>query len=120
MRQSTSVLRVVRFHNFELDLGKAELRKSGHKIKIQDQPLQILQILLERPGELVTRDELRKKIWPVETFVDFDHGLYSAITRLREALEDSAESPHFIETRPRKGYRFIVPIVVVEPRSVSA
>lgn len=89
-----------------------ELRKRGRKIRLQDQPFQVLAILLERPGEVVTREELRQKLWPADTFVDFDHGLNNAINRLREALCDSAENPLFIETLPRRGYRFIAPIAV--------
>ena len=97
----------VRFGVFEVDLRAGELRKQGVKIKLQDQPFQILQILLERSGEMVTREELRKRIWPVDTFVDFDQGLNNAIKRLRESLSDSPENPRFIETVPRHGYRFI-------------
>src|SRR6059058_74491 len=97
----------VRFGVFEVDLRVGELRKRGVKIKLQDQPFQILQILLERSGEVVTREELRTRIWPADTFVDFDQGLNNAIKRLREALGDSAETPRFIETIPRRGYRFI-------------
>ena len=97
----------VRFGNFEVDLRAGELRKQGRKIKLQEQPSQILALLLERPLEIVTREELRQKLWPVDTFVDFDHGLNSAIARLREALSDSAERPKYIETVPRRGYRFV-------------
>ncbi len=85
----------------------SELRKHGIRIKLQDQPLQVLAMLLERPGDLVTREELRTKLWPADTFVDFDHGLNSAINKLREALGDSADNPRFIETLPRRGYRFV-------------
>src|SRR6201997_3245808 len=87
-----------------------ELRKDGVKMRLQEQPFQILQILLARPGELVTREELRQKVWPSDTFVDFDHGINNAIKRLREALGDTAETPRFIETLPRRGYRFIAAI----------
>src|SRR6266481_8330643 len=97
----------VRFGVFEVDLRVGELRKRGVKIKLQDQPFQILQILLERSGEVVTREELRGRIWPADTFVDFDQGLNNAIKRLRESLSDSPENPRFIETIPRHGYRFI-------------
>jgi TolB-like protein/DNA-binding winged helix-turn-helix (wHTH) protein len=97
----------VRFGIFEVDLGAGELRKQGVKIKLQDQPLQLLQILMERPGEVVTREELRRRIWPADTFVDFDGGVNNAVKRLREALGDKAETPRFIETLPRRGYRFI-------------
>jgi TolB-like protein/Flp pilus assembly protein TadD len=92
---------------FEIDPLAGELRKQGTKVKLQDQPFQILQMLLQRPGEVVTREELQQKIWPSDTFVDFDHGLYNAIKRLREALGDSAATPRFVETLSRRGYRFV-------------
>src|SRR6476620_1248245 len=95
------------FGMFEVDANTGELRRDGIKIKLQDQPLQILQILLAQPGELVSREELRKQIWPSNTFVDFDHGINNAIKRLREALADSADTPKFVETVARRGYRFI-------------
>src|SRR5205809_358137 len=97
----------VRFGAFELDQDAGELRKQGTRMKLQEQPLQMLQVLLQRPGEVVTREELQQKIWPSDTFVDFDHGINNAIKRLREALGDAAETPHYIETLPRRGYRFI-------------
>ena len=97
----------IRFGVFEVDLRAGELRKQGVKVKLQEQPLQVLQILLENPGAVVTREELQRRIWPSDTFVDFDHGLYNAIKRLREALGDKAETPSYIETLPRRGYRFI-------------
>src|SRR5438876_441903 len=99
--------RAIQFGIFEVDLRSGELRKRGVKVKLQEQPLQILGILLEKPGEVVTREELRQRIWPADTFVDFDHGLNNAIRRLREALGDSAETPRYIETLSRRGYRFI-------------
>lgn len=99
--------RRVRFGSFEIDEIAGELCKDGAKIRLQEQPFQILQILLERPGQLITREEIRKRVWPSDTFVDFDHGINNAIKRLREALGDTAETPHFIETLPRRGYRFI-------------
>lgn len=101
----------VRFGTFELDLAAGELRKSGLRIRIQGQPLEILALLLERPGEVVTREQLQQKLWPSETIVDFEHGLNKAINRLRDALADSSENPRFIETIPRHGYRFVTPIV---------
>jgi DNA-binding winged helix-turn-helix (wHTH) protein len=104
---NTSAWRVLRFGSFEANVRAGELRKQGLKVRLQDQPFQILIMLLERPGELVTRQEIHQKLWPADTFVDFDHGLNNAINRLREALGDSAEMPRFIETLPRKGYRFI-------------
>ena len=104
---SPSQLGAIRFGVFEVDLRAGELRKHGVKIKLQDQPFQLLQILVERPGEVVTREELRQRIWPADTFVDFDGGVNNAVKRLREALGDKAETPRFIETLPRRGYRFI-------------
>jgi DNA-binding winged helix-turn-helix (wHTH) protein/Tol biopolymer transport system component len=102
--------RVVRFSVFEADLRAGELRRNGVKVKLQNQPFQILAMLLERPGEIVTRDEMRARLWPAETFVDFDHSIKSAIRRLRDALGDSAESPTFIETLGGRGYRFLFPV----------
>jgi TolB-like protein/DNA-binding winged helix-turn-helix (wHTH) protein/Tfp pilus assembly protein PilF len=101
---------VVRFEPFELDARHAELRKHGVKLKLQDQPFQLLVRLLERPGELVSREELRSQLWPADTFVDFDHSLNAAINRLRDCLGDVAERPRFIETVPRRGYRFVAPV----------
>lgn len=100
----------IRFGVFELDPHAGELRKQGVKIKLQEQPFQILQVLLERPGEVLTREELQRRIWPADTFVDFDKGLYSAIKKLREALGDEANTPRYIETVPKRGYRFIAPV----------
>ena len=100
----------MRFGTFEADLATRELRKSGVRIKLQGQPFEILVMLLERPGELVTREELQQRLWPTDTFVDFDHGVNAAINRLREALGDSAENPRFVETIPRRGYRFVAPV----------
>ena len=105
------------FGVFELDLQTSELRKKGVKIKLQDQPFQILVMLLEHPGDLVSREEIQKKLWPADTFVDFDLGLNTAISRLRAALGDSAENPRFIETLPRRGYRYIGPSP--EPREAK-
>ena len=107
----------VRFGEFELDLQTAELRNNGNKFTLQDQPFQVLALLLDQPGRLVTREELKERLWSSDTFVDFDHSLNKAINRLREALGDSASSPRFIETLPRKGYRFVCPVeTVLEPR----
>jgi Tol biopolymer transport system component/DNA-binding winged helix-turn-helix (wHTH) protein len=99
-----------RFGVFEVDLREGELRKRGLRVKLQDQPLQLLVMLLERPGEIVSREELQRRLWPADTFVDFDHSLNSAIKKLREALGDQAENPRFIETLHRRGYRFIAPV----------
>jgi len=102
--------RVLQFGAFEVDLRAGELRKSGARIKLQEQPFQILVMLLERPGDVLTREELRQKLWPADTFVDFDNGLNTAIKKLRDTLGDSADSPRFIETLPKRGYRFIYPV----------
>jgi TolB-like protein/DNA-binding winged helix-turn-helix (wHTH) protein/Flp pilus assembly protein TadD len=99
--------RIVRFGLFEVDLRAAELRKNGVKIKLQEQPFRVLVALLRNAGDVVTREELRRELWPTDTFVDFDHSLNAAVKRLRDALDDSAENPRFIETLPRHGYRFI-------------
>jgi TolB-like protein/DNA-binding winged helix-turn-helix (wHTH) protein/Flp pilus assembly protein TadD len=102
----------VRFGAFEVDLRAGELRKHGLRIRLQEQPFQVLALLLDHSGELVTREELQKKLWPADTFVDFDHGLNKAINKLREALGDSAESPRFVETVARRGYRFLAEVKV--------
>jgi len=102
--------RVLRFGVFEADFKIGELRKNGLRIKVQDQPFQVLAMLLEKPGGIVTREELQRRLWPADTFVDFDHSLNSAIKKLREALGDQAENPRFIETLHRRGYRFIAPV----------
>ena len=107
----------IRFGVFEANLRAAELCKNGRKVKLQDQPFQLLAMLLEKPGEIVTREELRRRLWPIDTFVDFDHGLNAAVKRLRDALGDSAENPRFVETLSRRGYRFITPVSVVAPTS---
>jgi len=110
VKASSSVTPTLRFGVFELDPKAGELRKKGMKIRLQGQPVDILVMLLERPGETVTREELQEKLWPADTFVDFEQGLNNAMKRLRAALDDDAESPHFIETLPRRGYRFIAPV----------
>jgi len=101
---------ILRFGTFEVDLRAGELRKQGKRIKIQEQPFHVLTVLLQRPGEVVTREELRNQNWPPDTFVDFDNSLNTAINKLREALADSADNPQFIETLPRRGYRFLAPV----------
>jgi Tol biopolymer transport system component/DNA-binding winged helix-turn-helix (wHTH) protein len=130
MAETGTQLRPIRFGNFEVDLRAGELRRGGVKLKFGGQPFQVLTILLERPGEVVTREELQKRLWP-DTFVDVDHNLNTAINKIREVLGDSAESPRFVETLPRRGYRFIgepappvqaeVPVVPVpgpQPRQI--
>ena len=110
MANSTESTQIVRFGEFELDLRTGELRTERHHIILQEKPFQILTALLERPGEMIGREELIKRLWPVGTFVDFDLGLNKAVNRLREALGDSAEQPRFIETFPKRGYRFVAPV----------
>src|SRR5919109_545357 len=110
MRAVQGPFRTRRFGVFEVDLRAAELRKHGVRIKLQEQPFQILSLLLEHPGEVVTREELREKLWPAHTFVDFDRSLNKAMTKLRAALGDSADSPRYVETIPRHGYRFLAPV----------
>ncbi len=110
MSSSFPVVRVLRFDIFELDVRAGELRKQGVKVRLQGQPLQVLEALMKRSGEVVTREELRAQIWKTDTFVDFDHSLHNAIARLREVLGDSPENPRYIETLPRRGYRFLVPV----------
>ena len=101
---------VVRFGVFEVSLKARELRKHGIRIRLQEQPFQILEMLLARPGEIVTRDAIREKLWDEDTFVEFDHSLNTAVQKLRAALGDSADSPRFLETVPRIGYRFVAPV----------
>ena len=102
--------RLLRFGVFELDLDAGELRKNGRRVRLQGQPFQVLVALLENAGRVVTRDDLRDKIWPADTFVDFDHSLNTAVNKIRESLGDSASSPRFVETLARRGYRFIAPV----------
>src|ERR1700675_2969270 len=122
--RSTSV---VRFGTYEVSFQSGEVRKAGLRIRVQQQPMKLLETLLERPGEVVAREELRRRIWPNESFGDFDQPLNIAIAKLRSALGDSAENPRFIETLPKRGYRFIADVSVVDadarsqrPGSVSA
>src|SRR5215470_11105008 len=107
MKSASGGSQAIRFGTFELDVCAGELRKQGVRIKIPEQPLCVLELLLKNPGQLVTREELRRNLWPTNTLVDFDHGLNRAINKLREALGDSAESPRFIETLAKRGYRFL-------------
>src|SRR6266568_2994467 len=108
--QASPPARTIRFGVFEADLSAAELRKSGVRIRLQEQPFQVLVYLLEHPGAVVSREELREKLWPADTFVDFDHSLNTAVNKLREALGDSASSPRYVETLARRGYRFLAPV----------
>src|SRR5262249_55752491 len=109
----------MRFGVYEVDPHAGELRRNGLKVKLQEQPFQVLTILLERPGEVVSREEMQKRLWPADTFVDFDHGLNAAIKRLRDALQDSADNPRFVETLARRGYRFVAPVAGVVPTNGS-
>src|SRR5579863_5109698 len=108
---------VVRFGTYEVSLQSGEVRKSGLRIRIQQQPLKLLEILLEHPGEVVTREELRSRVWAEEGFGDFDQAVNIAIAKLRSALGDSAENPRFIETIPKRGYRFIADVSVIDADS---
>ena len=110
MPQADREAKSVRFGVFEVDFAAGELRKSGVRIRLQEQPFQILATLLDRPGEVVTREDLRTRLWPSDTFVDFDHSLNTAVNKLREALGDSATSPRYIETMARRGYRLLAPV----------
>jgi DNA-binding winged helix-turn-helix (wHTH) protein/Tol biopolymer transport system component len=110
MANSVGSAQIVRFGEFELHLRTGELRANGHRVILQEKPFQILTALLERPGEMVSREELIERLWPAGTFIDFDLGLNKAVNRLREALNDSAEHPHFIETFPKRGYRFVATV----------
>jgi len=105
----------LRFGVFEVDLRAGELHKHGLRIRLQEQPFQLLALLLERPGQVVTREELQKKLWPADTFIDFDHGLNKAVNKIRDALGDSAESPRYVETVARRGYRFLAEVKTAEP-----
>jgi DNA-binding winged helix-turn-helix (wHTH) protein len=114
MSPDVQARRRYRFGVFQLDTISGELYKHGIRIKLQDQPCQVLTVLLERVGEIVTREELRQRLWDHDTFVDFDHSLNISINKLRDALSDSATNPRFIETLPRKGYRFLAAVTVEE------
>src|SRR5437867_2832264 len=120
MSQFASPRRTLRFGSFEVDLASGELRRQGLKISLQDQPFRLLALLLERAGEVVTREELRDKLWPADTFVDFDHSLNTAVRKLREALGDSAETPRYVETLARRGYRFVAPLAEPGPTAPLA
>jgi len=110
----------LRFGVFEVDLRAGQLRKHGLQVRLQEQPFQVLVMLLEHPGEIITREELQKRLWPADTFVDFDHGLNKAINKIRDALGDSAESPRFVETVARRGYRFLAEVRVADAPPLRA
>src|SRR5438093_615679 len=119
-QSATTPQRILCFGSFEVDLASGELRRQGLKISLQDQPFRLLALLLERAGEVVTREELRDKLWPADTFVDFDHSLNTAVRKLREALGDSAETPRYVETLARRGYRFVAPLAEPGPTAPLA
>ena len=119
MVESGAKSRSYRFGLYEADLASGELRKNGAKVRLQEQPFQVLVALLERPGEVVTREYLRQRLWPADTFVDFDHSLNTAINKLRDALGDTAANPRFIETLAKRGYRFIAPVQSEAPAPAS-
>jgi len=119
MEQNSSIAKTVRCGAFEIDLTACEIRKHGLRLKVSEQPFQILSILLEKPGNVFTREELRNRLWPSDTFVDFDHGLNNAVMRLREVLGDSSESPRFVETLPRRGYRFIAHVEELSQSAIT-
>jgi Tol biopolymer transport system component/DNA-binding winged helix-turn-helix (wHTH) protein len=119
--QAAPAAGVIRFGSFEVDARSGELRRGGVKVKLSGQPFEVLVALLEKPGQVVTREELREKLWSQDTFVDFEHGLNKAINKVREALGDNAENPRFIETLPRRGYRFLAPIAApVQPEAAPS
>ena len=120
MLPSDKKANLLRFAVFEVDLAARELRKNGARIRLQEQPFQVLAALLQNAGRVVTRDELREKIWPADTFVDFDHSLNTAVNKIRESLGDSASSPRFVETLARRGYRFVAPVESIAAVSAIA
>src|ERR1700682_56558 len=116
MQAPSSLTDLVHFGIFQLDLKARELHKAGVKVKLQDQPFRVLALLVDRAGQVVTREELRQKVWPTDVYVGFDQGLNNAIKKVRDALGDSADSPRFIETVERHGYRFVAPVSAVPGR----
>src|SRR5215470_3961383 len=115
MKAPRPLNQIVRFGMFQLDLKAGELRKEGVKVKLQDQPFRVLAFLAERAGQVVTREELRQRVWPTDVYVTFDQGLNNAIKKVRDALGDSADNPRFIETVARHGYRLLAPVSAVQP-----
>src|SRR5579863_4964572 len=118
MQTAARSTNTVRFEGFEVDLRAQELYKAGRKIKLQIQPFQVLAMLLEQPGEVVTREEMQKRLWPADTFVDFEHSVNTAIKKLRQALEDDIKKPRYVETLPKRGYRFLA--TVKKPAGATA
>jgi TolB-like protein/DNA-binding winged helix-turn-helix (wHTH) protein/Tfp pilus assembly protein PilF len=119
MEEFPASLRAIRFGVFQVDLQEQQLLKKGIRLKLQGQPFSILLILLSQPGKLVTKEELRRKLWPDDVFIDFDHSLGTALNKLREVLDDSADNPRFVETLPRRGYRFIAPVEMIGDNAVA-
>src|SRR5215470_20171657 len=111
MGDNEPLVELIRFGVFEVDARSGEVRKAGVRVKVQDQPFKVLLTLLEHPGEVITREDLRARIWPNESFGDFDHAMNVAVAKLRTALGDSADTPRYVETLHRRGYRFIFPVV---------
>ncbi|HEX8813237.1 MAG TPA: winged helix-turn-helix domain-containing protein, partial [Terracidiphilus sp.] len=111
---------ILRFDQFELDASAGELRRNGDRIKLPPQPFRVLELLVRRSGEVLTREEIRKRVWQEDTFVDFEQGLNFCIRQIREAVGDTAGTPRFIETLPRRGYRFLVPIEAAVPAAPKA
>jgi DNA-binding winged helix-turn-helix (wHTH) protein len=120
MAAQSSTGRIARFGIFEVDADARQLRKSGARVRLQDQPFQLLVLLLQHPGSVLTREELRQKLWTEDTFVDFDHSLNTAVNKIREALRDSASSPRYVETVARRGYRFVAPVEWIKPSAPAA
>jgi DNA-binding winged helix-turn-helix (wHTH) protein len=118
--QASRAGRILRFGVFEADLAAGELRKNGTRLRLQEQPFQLLTLLLERPGEVVTREEIRQRLWSSDTFVDFDHSLNTAVNKIRDVLGDSAANPRFVETVARRGYRFLASVETVAGASREA
>src|SRR6202050_1550019 len=119
MEEFPTSLRAIRFGVFQLDLQEQQLLRKGIRLKLQGQPFSILLTLLSQPGKVVTKEELRRKLWPDGVFIDFDHSLCTAINKLREVLDDSADNPRFVETLPRRGYRFIAPVEMIGDNDVA-
>src|SRR5580698_9360315 len=117
---SSQPVRRYRFGIFEADASTGELRRQGVRVKLNAQPFQVLCLLLERPGELLTREQIAHELWPDGTFVDFEHGVNSAVNRIREALGDTAGNPRFLETLARRGYRFVAPVERLTPDPITA
>src|SRR6266852_1839052 len=119
MPDATQTPAVRRFGTFEINLHSGELRKNGMRLRLSGQPFQVLAVLVERAGDVVTREELHSKLWPADTFVDFDHGLNNTVARIREVLDDSSDSPRYVQTIPRRGYRFIAPLTNVHSARIA-